>query len=85
MTRRTVIWIPSAEDQLAEIWLAANDREAISGAADTIDAVLKSNAEVLGHEVAEGLKGLDCEPLRVLFEIADNDSVVRVVTVKRVD
>jgi plasmid stabilization system protein ParE len=85
MTRRTVIWVPEAEHELGEIWLAAADRDAVASAADTIDALLKTNAEILGSELAEGLKGFDCEPLRVLFEIIEEDALVRVLTIKRVD
>jgi|GEM_PF-5870461 len=42
MTRRTVIWVPEAEDELGEIWLAADDRDAVASAADTTDSVLKA-------------------------------------------
>ncbi len=38
--RFTVTWHPSAEQELAEIWLEASDRERVAQAANTIDQVL---------------------------------------------
>ncbi len=34
----TVVWRPSAERTLAQIWTAATDRQAIADAANLIDA-----------------------------------------------
>jgi hypothetical protein len=84
MTRHTVIWVPSAEDELGELWLAAMDQEEIANAANTIDRVLRDQAEDAGEEVAEDLRGLDCPPLRVLFEVLADDLIVRILKVKRI-
>ncbi len=32
MIRYTVVWVQSVEDELAEIWLAANDRNDVTAA-----------------------------------------------------
>jgi hypothetical protein len=82
MTRRTVVWIPSAERELAELWLASSMRDRITMAVDAVDSALSQDAEAVGSPLAEGLFALDEPPLRVLFEILDQDRMVRVLTVK---
>ena len=84
MTRHTVIWVPSAEAELGEIWLAATDQMDIANASNFIDRLLRDQAGNAGDQVAEGLRGLDCSPLRVLFEVLRDDLIVRILTVKRI-
>ena len=84
MTRHTVIWVPSAENELGEIWLVATDQEEVANAANTIDRVLRDQAASAGEEVAEDWRRLDCPPLRVLFEVLAEDLVVRILKVKRI-
>ena len=38
--RYTVLWSPDAENDLAAIWLDANDRSAVTAAGNQIDASL---------------------------------------------
>jgi hypothetical protein len=38
----TVVWKPSAEKRLAEIWMASSDRQRIADAADRIDAYFEA-------------------------------------------
>jgi plasmid stabilization system protein ParE len=37
----TVLWTPNAEQGLAAIWLSAEDRSAVTSAADMIDSLLR--------------------------------------------
>jgi hypothetical protein len=37
-----VVWRPSAEQKLASIWTVADDHQAITDAADAIDALLRT-------------------------------------------
>lgn len=84
MSRHTVVWVFSAESELAEIWLAAADREDVSLATSSIENVLGERAAQAGEEVAEGLFGIDCPPLRALYEILSEELTVRVLKVKRI-
>jgi hypothetical protein len=36
----TVVWLPTAEAELARLWNTAADRNAVASAADRIDAAL---------------------------------------------
>ena len=51
--RFTVIWRPSAEQKLAEIWTDADDRQAITDAADAIDVLLRTRPTEVGESRAE--------------------------------
>lgn len=84
MTRRTVVWVSDAEAELAEIWLASESRDRVTSASHAIDLALTQNAESVGSPLAEGLRAFDQPPLRVLFEVLDDDRLVRVLKVKHV-
>lgn len=81
MTRYTVVWVQSVEDELVEIWLSADDRNAITSATDTIDRELGMDAESKGEDAAEGLRSLIVSPLRVIFTVKTDDRIVEVVRV----
>jgi len=83
MTRRTVVWVSDAESELAEIWLASKSRDRVTSASHAIDDALGNDAESSGSLLAEGMRALDEPPLCVLFEISDDDRMVRVLKVKR--
>jgi hypothetical protein len=40
----TVVWVPSAEQELAALWMAAADRDAVTRAAHEIDQQLRTDA-----------------------------------------
>ncbi len=84
MSRHKVIWVPSADNELAEIWLNSIDRDEVALASSKIDTVLGDHAESVAEEVAEQLYGFDCPPLRVLFEVIAEGLTVRILKVKRV-
>ena len=67
MMRFTVTWHPEAEDELAELWISAEDRDAITAAVLAIDTALRSDALAKGEAVAENLRAFHAPPLRVLF------------------
>ena len=84
MTRRTVVWVSEAEQELAQIWMESVARDEVASASRAIDLVLSNDAESVGNLLAEELRSLDAPPLRVLFEILDKDALVRVLKVKRI-
>jgi hypothetical protein len=45
----TVIWQPSAEEDLVRIWNAASDRQAVADAADQVDNLLASSPQTAGE------------------------------------
>ncbi len=77
----TVVWTPSAEQHLAVLWLDSARRAEITKAADTLDKQLRINPELQGEQRNEGDRVLFNPPLGILFEITEEDRMVRVLAV----
>lgn len=82
MIRYTVVWPGGAQDELAELWIAASDRSAVAAAANDIDVELSEDAAAKGEQLSEGLRALFAPPLRVLFAVREDDRVVEVLRVR---
>lgn len=74
----TVIYLPSAEQQLADLWLQAADRSAITSASDKIDQLLKDNPLAVGESRVSNIRILFEEPLVVVYDVREADLVVKV-------
>lgn len=74
----TVVYRPAAEKDLAELWLSAVDRNAVSAAADRIDLKLKSDPLNMGDTLTAELRSVIEGPLEVAFQISVLDRVVSV-------
>ena len=74
-----VDWTDDALAALADVWTQALDRQAVTVAQVAIDRLLA--ADPLGNStpVSEGLHAIEVHPLRVLFELAEEEQVVTVV------
>ena len=70
-----------AEDQLAQVWLEASDRDAVSAASHRIDIALAEDAEAKGTALREGLRSLNDPPL-ALFWVSEAERRVEVVSVR---
>ena len=76
--RFTVTWHPSAEAELAEIWLAAPDREAVTQAVHAIDQLLATEPLKLGEEFY-GDRILVALPLAVTYTVNEQDRTVQIL------
>jgi hypothetical protein len=76
-----VDWVSVAEDQLADIWVLAPDRQAVTAAEAAIQNLLTRDPLGRGTAVSEGLRKLTVVPLTVYYEV---DSVQRTVEVQAV-
>jgi hypothetical protein len=81
MIRYTVVWVQSAQDELAELWLNSKDRGKLADAADVIDRELSVDAPIKGHELAEGLRSLFAPPLKAIFSVSEDDRIAEVLRV----
>ncbi len=77
----TVLWSPDAENDLATLWLNADNRAEISAAADAIDAILRDDAHFLGEYRSGRVRILYSPPLAIHFEVLEDDCIARVLTV----
>jgi len=76
----TVLWQPTAEDS-PEVWLIAPDKQAVTDAANQIDAWLRSDPDQRGDPFGAQRRVLMVPPLGVIFEISEADRIVRVLMV----
>ncbi len=72
----TVVWKPSAETKLAEIWTDATDRQTVSDAANSIDLLLRSFPIQVGESRKHDTRILSVSPLSVYFDVYEDDRLV---------
>ena len=77
----TVIWLKSAESELAEVWLNATNRDQVTAAANEIDIRLRANPENEGESRTRQRRILLVPPLGVTFEVHRDDALVRILEV----
>jgi hypothetical protein len=63
-----VLWLAAAEQELAQIWLNAADRSAVTSASNRIDRRLQSNPEDEGESRPNGQRIVFETPLGVLLQ-----------------
>jgi hypothetical protein len=81
--RYTVLWVPRAEQELADIWTNAADRDAVTRAAHEIDQRLQRDAPNQGDSRPAGRRILFVPPLGVIFKVEELDRIARVYHVWR--
>lgn len=74
----TVVWKPGAERALAELWMEATDRKAVTDAADAIDALLHVGPLDVGESRGQGGRILVVRPVAVYYDVAEDDRLVAV-------
>ncbi len=78
----TVLWKPLAEEELASIWIDAQDRQTISAAANEIDKLLRVDPQSQGESRSGSQRVLIMEPLVVAFEVEEDDRRVSALSVR---
>lgn len=78
-----VHWLQAALDDLARIWLdaRAHDRPAVTGAARTIDEILRANPEQEGESRSGDERVTFVSPLGLEFEVDSDQRVVWILHV----
>jgi len=79
----TVIWRPSAEEELAGIWLDASfiGRARIRTACHTIDSALALGPSHIGKTQSGEIRIVICRPLAVIIEVSEQDRMMIVLKV----
>lgn len=80
----TVVWVAKAEQQLAQLWLDATTRNAITRAAHIVEAMLAVDPSAAGESRSTGRRILMMSPLVVDFEVQPDDRTVRVLQVRQI-
>lgn len=74
----TVLWRPTAERQLAALWVDAADRSAVAAAADAIDELLRRSPLTEGESRLGAERILFVPPLKVLYAVDESNRTVYV-------
>jgi hypothetical protein len=78
----TVIWEPPAENNLADVWLAAPDQLAVTQAAHRLDMALAQHPFAIGIARNSSVNRTATDfPLGIDYEIIEDDKKVRVLRV----
>ena len=78
MNRYTVVWEPDADNDVAELWMAAPNPDAVTSAIHRVIAYLSHEPEDCGEELREGLRVLNVPPLRVIYSVRPEDRLVEI-------
>jgi hypothetical protein len=70
------------EEEPASIWMATQDRQAVSAAANVIDKLLRVDPQSQGESRSGSQRVLIIEPLVVAFEVEEDDRRVSVLSVR---
>lgn len=78
-----MIWAAAAEQELADIWLRADDRNVISQAAQAFDRNLRINPTNFGESRAAGNRIGFSYPLGITFRVREQDRQVLILDIWR--
>jgi hypothetical protein len=71
-----------ATNHLANLWMAASDRQTVTDAADRLEVALRNNPLANTTTLGRFYVRTD-DPIAVLFELLPDDCMVRVLSVRR--
>lgn len=72
----TVTWHAKAENELAAIWMAASDRNAVTQASAELDQQLEDDAGNVGESRAGKRRITFVKPLAIIFEVDEDKRTV---------
>jgi hypothetical protein len=75
--RYTVTWLPSAQNELANIWNQAADRQAVTDASNFIDRWLRRSPTTLAQPDGSDWR-FTAPPLQVVYTVSQDDLLVTV-------
>ena len=78
----TVTWSAEAENELCDLWLAANDRTEFSRQVAAIENDLRTSADELGEARADETRILICGLIGVLFDVDVGDRMAHILHIQ---
>jgi hypothetical protein len=80
--RFTLTYLPSARAELAQIWLTAKDRQAVTASSDSIELTLRHDPDKKGAEVEASLRSIVVPPLVYYYLVSPEDRLATVWSVR---
>jgi hypothetical protein len=72
----TVLWRPEAEQLLADLWMTATRRSAVTAAANALDRALQHDPLGHGESRAGPTRILIERPLAIFYDVNEQDRIV---------
>jgi hypothetical protein len=80
--RFTLTYRPSARDELAELWLAAEDPHAVTHSSNGIERELRDDPDLKGETVEGSLRKIVAAPLVYYYVVSPDDRLATVWSVR---
>jgi plasmid stabilization system protein ParE len=74
----SIVWSDAAIQDLARIWMAVTDRNAVTRASNQIDQMLSRDAQRVGESRVGNERVAFADPLGVRFEVVVDDLMVTI-------
>jgi plasmid stabilization system protein ParE len=78
----TVVWLPDAERELADIWMTSAERNHVTAAASMIDEQLRRDPDHAGESRSAGRRILIAPPLVATYRMRLDDRIVTIVNIR---
>jgi hypothetical protein len=78
-----VVWLPDVEQELAQIWLNAPNRDLVSQAAFRIDLSIEVDPNYVGESRPNGRRIYFMPPLGIIYRVLESTQRVEVIHVWR--
>ena len=75
----TVVWKQAAEDELAELWMAASNRQLFAEAAERLEQSLRTHPWEVGESRNDKTRVVFAGALGIFYEVSDDDRLVTVI------
>lgn len=82
MKNWTVTYSRSAQDELADVWLNAPDKQAVTQAANELDRLIRIDPMSAGEARAGGTRIAIQRPLAMEFDVLPDDRLVNVLAIR---
>jgi hypothetical protein len=79
----TVVYQPSANSDLAEIWIESDNRQAVSDAADAVEIELTRRLMEVGESRESNMRLIIQSPLLMFYDVIPDDLRVTVWHVRK--
>jgi hypothetical protein len=78
-----VLWMPTAISSLADVWMSATDREAVTKSSQRLDILFAHHPLDIGESRDVDRRLVIDPPLQVLYRVLDSTMRVEVLSVAR--
>jgi hypothetical protein len=80
--RFTLTYLPTAKDELAELWLDAKDQNSVTQSSNAIERELRDDPDQKGEVVEGPLRKIVAAPLVYYFVVSPDDRLATVWSVR---